>query len=98
MRTVPTGANPDGGTKLPPLILASASPRRSELLRQLAAEFQVVQGDAHEVHDDQMTAWETAQFNAYRKARAVAKKFPDALVLAADTIVYLDPEAKQFGK
>lgn len=39
-----------------------------------------------------------AQINAYRKARAVAKKLPDALVLAADTLVYLDREAKLFGK
>jgi septum formation protein len=39
-----------------------------------------------------------AQVNAYRKARAVAKRFPDALVLAADTLVYLDREGKLFGK
>jgi len=39
-----------------------------------------------------------AQINAYRKARAVAKKLPDALVLAADTLVYLDRETKLFGK
>lgn len=36
--------------------------------------------------------------NAYRKARAVAKRFPDALVLGADTLVYLDRETKLFGK
>jgi septum formation protein len=34
--------------------------------------------------------------NAYRKARAVAKKLPDALVLGADTLVYL--ETRLFGK
>jgi len=98
MRTAPIGAKPGDGVKLPPLILASASPRRSELLRQLSAEFQIVPGAAREVHDDQLTAWEMAQVNAYRKARAVAKRFPDALVLAADTLVYLDQEAKLFGK
>jgi septum formation protein len=92
------GANPGDGMSLPPLILASASPRRSELLRQLSSEFQVVPGDAREVHDEQLTAWEMAQVNAYRKARAVAKKFPDALVVAADTLVYLDKDAKLFGK
>ncbi len=54
--------------------------------------------DAPEIHDDQLTAWEMAQMNAYRKARAVAKKLPDALVLGADTLVYLDREAKLFGK
>jgi septum formation protein len=81
---------------LPPLILASASPRRVELLRQLSLEFKVVPGDVAEIHQEQMTARELSQVNAYRKARAVAKRFPDALVLAADTLVYL--EAALFGK
>lgn len=81
---------------LPPLILASASPRRAELLRQLSVEFKVVPGEVAEVHHEQMTARELSQVNAYRKARAVAKKFPDALVLAADTLVYL--ETTLFGK
>src|SRR6185503_406473 len=61
-------------------------------------DFKVVPSKAHEVHDDQLTAWEMAQVNAYRKARAVAKKFPDAIVLGADTLVYLDRETKLFGK
>jgi septum formation protein len=81
---------------LPPLILASASPRRTELLRQLNVEFKVVPGDVAEIHHEQMTARELCQVNAYRKARAVAKRFPDALVLAADTLVHL--EAALFGK
>jgi len=81
-----------------PLILASASPRRVELLRQIVADFEVVPGATSEVHDEQLTAWEMAQVNAYRKARAVAKKFPDSIVLGADTLVYLDREARLFGK
>ncbi len=84
--------------KLPPVILASASPRRVELLRQLVPDFEVVPSAAPEVHDEQLTAWEMAQVNAYRKARVVAKQFPDALVVAADTMVYLDRAAKLFGK
>jgi septum formation protein len=83
---------------LPPLILASASPRRAELLRQIHPHFQIVPSDAPEAHDEHLTAWEMAQLNACRKARAVAKRFPDALVLAADTLVYLDRENKLFGK
>jgi len=79
-------------------ILASASPRRVELLRQILADFEVVPGDVTEIHDEQLTAWEMAQVNAYRKARAVAKKFPDTTVLGADTLVYLDQEARLYGK
>lgn len=81
---------------LPPLVLASASPRRADLLRELGAEFQVVPSDAPEIHHEQLTAWEVSQINAYRKARAVAKRHPDALVLGADTLVCLDTAL--FGK
>jgi septum formation protein len=73
---------------LPRLILASASPRRAELLRQLQLEFHVVASEAAELHGEHLTATEISQVNAYRKARAVAKKFPDALVIGADTLVY----------
>ncbi len=82
--------------KLPPLILASASPRRAELLRQLELEFEVVSGDAKETFDDQLSPLELCQLNAHRKARAVAKIIPDALVLGADTLVFLGREI--FGK
>lgn len=76
--------------KLPPLILASASPRRAELLRQLKLEFEIIPSDAKEVFDEHLSPLEICQLNAHRKARVVAKKIPDALVLGADTLVFLD--------
>ena len=82
--------------KLPPLILASASPRRSELLKLLPVKFRVLPGHAPEVAHEHLTPLEVCQLNAHRKARAVAKQIPDALVLAADTLVFLDNEI--FGK
>jgi septum formation protein len=81
---------------LPPVILASASPRRSELLREIGVEFAVIPSDAEEIHNENLTAIEVSQLNAYRKARAVAKKHPDALVLGADTLVCLGQSL--FGK
>jgi septum formation protein len=77
---------------LPPLILASASPRRAELLRLLKLKFRVVPSAATEVLDEQLSPFEVCQLNARRKARAVAKKNPDSLVLGADTLVFLDGE------
>ena len=74
----------------PPLILASASPRRSELLRQLKVNFQVLPGNATEVAPEHLSPQEICQLNAHRKARVVAKQIPDALVLGADTLVFLD--------
>ena len=79
-----------------PLILASASSRRVELLRQLALDFKVMPSDVPEILHDQLTAGEAAQINAYRKARSIAKRFPDALVMSADTLVYT--ESTLFGK
>lgn len=74
---------------LPPLILASASPRRAELLRELGVEFTVITSAAEEAHQEDFTARELCLVNAYRKARVVAKQHPQALVLGADTLVYL---------
>ena len=77
---------------LPPLILASASPRRAELLRLLKLDFRIIPSTATEVLDEQLSPFEVCQLNARRKARAVAKKNPDSLVIGADTLVFLDGE------
>lgn len=82
--------------KLPSIILASASPRRVELLRQLKLEFEVLPTDAPEVMHEFLTPLEVCQLNAHRKARIIAKKIPDSLVIAADTLVFLNGEI--FGK
>jgi septum formation protein len=78
--------------KEPALILASASPRRAELLKLLPVEFTVLPSEAVEIAYEQLSPLEVCQLNAHRKARAVAKKIPDALVLGADTLVFLDNE------
>jgi len=66
------------------------------LLHGASFEFRVTPADVPEIHHEHLTARELCQINAYRKARSVAKKFPDALVLAADTLVYLGTAL--FGK
>ena len=76
--------------KTPLLVLASASPRRVELLRQLGIDFEVLPAAVEEVESDHLSPYETSQVNAYRKARAVSKARPDVLVLAADTEVVVD--------
>ena len=72
------------------MILASASPRRTELLRQLSLDFQIIPSVATEVFDEHLSPLELCQLNAHRKARVIAKKHPDALVLGADTLVFLE--------
>ena len=78
--------------KLPPIILASASPRRADLLKLLERDFEILPATVDEVAPDHLTPLEVSQLNAHRKARAVAKKGPDALVLGADTLVFRDSE------
>jgi len=72
---------------LPSIILASGSPRRRELMRLLGRPFRVIVSEAAEVSPGHMTPLEACQMNAYRKARMVAKKCPDAVVIGADTEV-----------
>jgi septum formation protein len=77
---------------LPPFILASTSPRRRELLRQILDAFEVVGSLATELHDASLPPRHLCEVNAQRKAWEVAERHPDHLVLGADTLVFLDDE------
>lgn len=70
------------------LILASASPRRRELIGYMGIPFEVITADAEEMKEG--SPRELVMENAYRKARAVAQDHPGRVVLGADTIVYLN--------
>ncbi len=72
------------------LILASASPRRRELLGQIGAEFEVEVSHAPEVIDTSLSPEEMVQQLALQKASAVAANHTDGLVLGSDTIVVND--------
>lgn len=80
----------------PPLILASASPRRRDLLRQHGYDFTVLIPEVEEVAPSHLTPAEVTLANARLKARAIAVQRPDALVIGADTEVAF--EAEIFGK
>jgi septum formation protein len=75
------------------LILASASPRRRELLRQLGVPFEVVVADVTEHEDPQTDPRVMVAHNAALKADWVAALHTDAVVLGADTTVFLDGRA-----
>jgi len=75
------------------LILASASPRRRELLRALGLDFDVVVSRASEpAAGDADIPEDYALNNAYLKTMDVASRFSRAAVLGADTIVVIDGE------
>lgn len=75
---------------LPPLILASASPRRRELLSRLVPDFTIIPSSAEEIHDASLDPEVLCQCNARLKAQAVARLHPEHLVIGADTLVFLD--------
>jgi septum formation protein len=72
------------------LVLASASPRRRELLAQLGVPFDVVVSDVPETPAPGESAEAFARRAARDKATEVARRHPGALVLAADTVVVVD--------
>ncbi|MBM3226366.1 MAG: septum formation inhibitor Maf, partial [Candidatus Tectomicrobia bacterium] len=80
----------------PSLILASASPRRRELLAQLAVPFTILPADIDERVLPAEAPWAYARRVAYAKARHVARQRPDAVVLGADSVVILEQHI--FGK
>ena len=74
------------------LIVASASPRRRELLAQAGFVFQVEPSDADETLPDTVTPASAVEQLAARKAQSVAEKHPTDVVLGCDTIVALGDE------
>ena len=76
-----------------PFILASASPRRRELLTSLGVLFEVVTAQVEEHEDPTTDPRVMVARNAALKADWVAARRPEALVLGADTTVFLDGAA-----
>ena len=75
------------------LILASASPRRRELLAELGLPFEVVVAEVSEHEEPSTDPRKMVAHNAALKADWVAARYPDAVVLGADTTVFLDGHA-----
>ena len=76
--------------ELPKLILASGSPRRSELLVAVGWEFTKHAADIDESERDGESPEEYVVRLACEKAEAVAGNYPDEIVLGADTTVVID--------
>jgi septum formation protein len=75
---------------VPRLILASASPRRAELLRNAGIKFEV---DPALIHEEQLLGEKPVDYAkrlARDKAQVVVARHPEELVLAADTVVVVD--------
>src|SRR5690606_12489483 len=77
------------------LILASASPRRAELLRQIGVDFQVAPAEIDETPQPDEAAQHYVERLAREKALCVADGAPGARVLGSDTSVVVDGERSE---
>ena len=74
----------------PNIVLASASPRRENLLRQIGLEFQICPSKVEEPEVTHAPPETTVQELALTKAKAVAAELPSGLVIGADTVVVIN--------
>ena len=78
------------------IILASSSPRRKELLAKMGVQFEAIPSDFAEWLDDDRPVTDMAIDLGLGKARVLADRYPEAIVIGSDTIVTLGK--RQFGK
>jgi septum formation protein len=75
---------------IPPVILASKSPRRQQLLQAMDIQFRVVLKDVDESYPEHLKPEEVALYIAEKKAQAFTELVQDEVVVTADTIVCID--------
>ncbi len=73
-----------------PIILASQSPRRRELLAMICGDFTVRAADIDETPDPRLAPAQWAEDIAARKSLAAQQLYSEAIIIAADTMVLLD--------
>ncbi len=74
------------------IILASASPRRRELMKYIAGEFTAVSADCDETLPRGISPMNAAQYLAELKAKTIAQQYPEDIVIGCDTTVICGSE------
>ena len=75
-----------------PIILASGSPRRKQLLEQIDLEFEVIPSQIYEDFSLNLSPTDFVEYYAQEKAKDVANSYPDKWVIGADTIVVFESD------
>ncbi len=74
------------------IILASKSPRRTEILSMMGIKHIIIPSKEEEIIDKQLTPEEIVKSLAYQKAVSISKDHPNDLVIGSDTIVVIGNE------
>ena len=77
-------------------ILASASPRRKELLHHILTDFEIIPSDVEEIVPNELPITQAPEYLSALKARDIAQNHTDSVVIGADTGVFID--GKMLGK
>lgn len=77
-------------------ILASASPRRKELLKKIVDNFSIITSNVDETYPDTMNKMDVAEFLATKKAMSVYENNKNDIVIGSDTVIVYDN--KIYGK
>lgn len=78
------------------IILASASPRRKELLSKIVEDFTVYPSNFEETLPANISAYDAAEYLATQKALSIKSKFPNDIIIGADTVIVF--KNKIYGK
>lgn len=74
------------------IVLASSSPRRKELLEKTGLKFKIIPSSLNEKIEQNLTPAKLVKSLSLQKAKDVAKKEKNAIIIAADTMVFLGDE------
>lgn len=75
-----------------PVVLASGSPRRHELLKKIIEDFTIVPSELEEIINPELSPAEVAMDLAFQKADEVHFFYPESLIIGADTLVVCNGE------
>lgn len=75
-----------------PLILASKSPRRQQLLKEAGFHFSIITKEVDESYPDDLPATDVAAYLSRKKADAFIDDLEDSVLITADTTVKVDTE------
>ena len=80
----------NNGVIMTQIILASASPRRKELLSKITTDFEIIPSNALEIYPENLDALKVSLYLSNLKAKDIHSKYPNSIVIGSDTTVIIN--------